>query len=96
MPAATATPRGSTTNMTITTRGFAMKMTAPLKNIWRFYADGFRAMRLGKTLWKLVIIKLLVMFGVIKLLFFSDTLENSFETDEAREGYVIDRLTGEK
>jgi hypothetical protein len=86
-----------TMTMTMTTgtatRGFAMKITAPLKNVWRFYADGFRAMRLGRTLWKLVIIKLLVMFGVIKLLFFSETLHDSFETDEAREAYVIEKLT---
>lgn len=70
-----------------------MKLTAPFKSLWRFYADGFAAMRLGRTLWKIIIIKLLVMFGVIKLLFFSDTLENRFETDEAREAYVIEKLT---
>jgi hypothetical protein len=73
-----------------------MRLTVPLKSIWRFYTDGFRAMRLGRTLWKLVIIKLLVMFGVIKLLFFSDTLHNNFETEEAREAYVIEKLTGQK
>jgi hypothetical protein len=73
-----------------------MRLTAPFKSVWRFYADGFAAMRLGRTLWKLVIIKLLVMFGVIKLLFFSDTLHNSFETEEAREAYVIEKLTGQR
>ena len=56
--------------------------------LYRFYRDGFRAMRLGKTLWAVVIVKLVILFGVIKLLFFSDTLQNRFDTDEARQEYV--------
>jgi hypothetical protein len=67
-----------------------MKLSA----IYRFYRDGFAAMRLGKTLWTVVVVKLVILFGVIKLLFFSDTLQNRFDTDEARQEYVSRQLSG--
>ena len=61
-----------------------MKLTA----IYRFYRDGFAAMRLGRTLWAVVTIKLIILFGAIKLLFFSETLHSRFDSDEARQEYV--------
>ncbi|HHH72452.1 MAG TPA: DUF4492 domain-containing protein [Sulfuricurvum sp.] len=36
--------------------------------VWRFYRDGFAQMRLGRTLWKIVALKLAIIFVVIKLL----------------------------
>lgn len=38
--------------------------------IWRFYIEGFRRMTLGRTLWALILIKLFIMFAVLKLFFF--------------------------
>ena len=38
----------------------------------RFYADGFRSMTVGRKLWVIIIIKLIVIFGVLKLFFFPD------------------------
>ena len=35
--------------------------------IFRFYVDGFRNMTLGKTLWTIILIKLFIMFFVLKL-----------------------------
>lgn len=46
----------------------------PLK-IWRFYADGFRNMTVGRKLWALIIIKVFVLFAILKLFFFHDTIE---------------------
>jgi len=65
-----------------------MKLTA----LYRFYRDGFRAMRLGRTLWTVLAVKLLILFGVIKVLFFSDTLQTRFDTDKARQEYVSGQL----
>jgi len=65
-----------------------------LLRIYRFYRDGFAAMRLGRTLWAVVALKLFILFGVIKLLFFSDTLQSRFDSDEARQEYVSKKLTG--
>lgn len=36
--------------------------------VWRFYRDGFAQMRLGRTLWKIVVVKLAIILVVIKLL----------------------------
>ncbi|MBT8359593.1 MAG: DUF4492 domain-containing protein [Desulfobacterales bacterium] len=64
----------------------------PLRII-RFYRDGFRSMTLGKTLWKIILIKLLIMFGVLKLFFFPDFLNTQFATDEQKAGYVMEQMT---
>ena len=61
--------------------------------VFCFYRDGFRRMTLGKTLWKIIFIKLLIMFAVLKLFFFPNYLSTNFETDEQRAGYVLEQLT---
>jgi hypothetical protein len=61
--------------------------------IFRFYLGGFRRMTLGRTLWKLIIIKLIIMFAVLKLFFFQGFLESKFTTDNQRSAYVIDQIT---
>lgn len=70
-----------------------MLHTYPVR-IYRFYLDGFKRMTLGKTLWKIILIKLLVMFGVLKLFFFPNYLNTNFETDEQRADHVIQQITG--
>lgn len=61
--------------------------------IYRFYCDGFRRMTLGKTLWKIIFIKLFVMFAVLKFFFFPDFLATRFTTDRQRADYVLEQLT---
>jgi len=57
-----------------------------------FYIDGFRRMTVGRTLWK-VIIKLFIMFAVLKLFFFQDFLGTRFATDQQRADYVLEQIT---
>lgn len=64
-----------------------------LYNIYRFYLDGFRRMTVGKTLWKIIIVKLLIMFLVLKLFFFPDVLKTNFSTEEQRADHVLSHLT---
>ena len=61
--------------------------------VFQFYIDGFRRMTLGRTLWKVILIKLIIMFGVLKLFFFHDFLGTKFSTDEQRADYVLSELT---
>ena len=61
--------------------------------IFRFYRDGFRAMTVGRTLWKIIAIKDFVLFAVLKLFFFPDFLATRFSTDQQRADHVIDQLT---
>ena len=61
--------------------------------IYRLYRDGFRGMILGRTLWKLIAIKLFIMFCVLKIFFFQGFLETNFNTDNERAAYVLDQIT---
>lgn len=45
-----------------------------LINIFRFYRDGFRSMTVGRQLWLLIAVKVLIFFGILKLFFFPDIL----------------------
>jgi len=68
-------------------------MVQRVNNIIQFYIDGFRRMTLGKTLWKIIIIKLIVMFAVLKLFFFPNFLKTNFDNDRQRADHVINQLT---
>lgn len=58
------------------------------------YRDGFRGLgRLGKTMWLIVAIKLVVLFLIIKLLFFPDFLKSRYSTDRERAEAVRERLS---
>ena len=54
------------------------------------YYDGFKNMRLGKTLWAIIIIKLFIMFAILKVFFFPNFLKQHAQGDEA--GYVATEL----
>ena len=66
-----------------------------LKNISSLYIDGFRNMKLGKSLWLVIAIKLLIMFGILKVFIFDESLNSKFESDEAKADFVISNLTNE-
>ena len=70
----------------------AVMKNSCLTGIVRFYLDGFRRMTVGKTLWKLIIIKLIVMFAILKLFFFPNFLAKNFQTDQQRAEHVFQQL----
>lgn len=42
--------------------------------VYHFYREGFRNMTIGRTLWTIIIIKLIVIFAILKIFFFPDVL----------------------
>lgn len=68
-----------------------MRKEGFLYRVFDLYYDGFRSMRLGKTLWAIILIKLFVIFIVLKIFFFPNFLKQHAEGDEA--GYVATELT---
>ena len=52
-----------------------------LYRAYHLYADGFRSMTLGRTLWAIILIKLFVIFAILKLFFFPN-----FIKEHAQEG----------
>jgi len=62
-----------------------------LARIWTFYRDGFRSMTVGRTLWVLILIKLFVMFAILRVFFFPRFL-GRFDTAAERGDYVREQL----
>jgi len=64
-----------------------------LNQIFQFYFQGFKSMTIGKKLWIIISIKLIIIFIVLKIFFFPNLLNTNFNTDEERSNYVIEQLT---
>jgi len=71
-------------------------MIKSLQWIYSLYYDGFVNMKVGKTLWILIILKLFIMFAIVKWLFFPNVLEENFHTDKERSNYILNQLTKEQ
>jgi len=67
-----------------------------VKKIVHFYVDGFKNMKLGKTLWLLIAVKIFILFAVLKWLFFPNFMKTHFQTDAERSDYVLEQLTKEQ
>ena len=50
-------------------------------------------MQLGRTLWAIILLKLLILFGVVKLFFFPDYLDTRFTTEDQKADFVLTELT---
>ena len=61
-----------------------------LYRVYDLYVDGFRHMRLGKTLWAIILIKLFIIFVILKIFFFPNFLKQHAEGDEP--GFVANEL----
>lgn len=68
-----------------------MKKESVFIKIYRFYLDGFREMKLGKTLWLIILVKLFIMFFILKLFFFPNYL-GKFDSDSAKQEHVSSEL----
>ena len=68
-----------------------MRKDSFLHKVFDLYYDGFRSMHLGRTLWAIILIKLFIIFVVLKLFFFPNFLKQNAKGNEA--GYVATELT---
>lgn len=63
-----------------------------LQRVWYFYVDGFKAMTLGRTLWLIIAIKVIVFFVILRFIFFPDFLATKASTDEQKAQYVRQQM----
>ena len=61
-------------------------MKRSILSVWRFYADGFRNMTWGRALWWLILLKVVVLFLVLRMFFFEPVL--SGKTEEQKIEHV--------
>lgn len=70
------------------------KITDAVLKVFHFYFDGFSNMSTwGKRVWVIILIKVFIMFAILKLFFFPDFLKKNFENEKERSEYVLDQLT---
>lgn len=66
---------------------------AIIQKIINFYIDGFKNMtKHSKILWVIILIKLFIMFFVLKIFFFPNYLNSKFNTDREKGDYIIEQL----
>ena len=58
-----------------------------LSRIFHLYYDGFRTMTLGKTLWAIILIKLAIIFLMLKLFFFPNFINTNAKNGD-KAGFV--------
>ena len=55
----------------------------PIRRVWQFYRDGFRNMTWGRTLWVLIILKIIILFGVLRIFFFKPSMSGLTEKEKS-------------
>jgi len=64
-----------------------------LKKVFNFYMTGFKEMSpRGKKLWMIILIKLFIMFAILKFFFFPDILKKNFKNDAERIQHIEQEL----
>lgn len=61
------------------------KVIDALSQVWRFYREGFKGMTWGRTLWVIILIKLFVIFVILRLVFFKPTLEGLSDKEKSEQ-----------
>ncbi len=64
-----------------------------VRSIVDFYVDGFKSMTVGKKLWAIIFIKVIILFFVFKLFFFPNLLQENYDNDDDRARAVATELT---
>ncbi len=72
---------------------FIQRIGYRLRNVWFFYYEGFKNMTVGKTLWAIILLKLFILFVVIRLIFFPNILKRDYDNDKDRAAHVRHELT---
>ncbi len=69
-------------------------MKSTIISIWNFYVEGFRNMTWGRTLWWLILLKVIILFAVLRAFFFQPVL--SGKTEEQKIEHVGMQLIEKK
>jgi len=69
-----------------------MRIPSILQKPVTFYRDGFRGMTVGKTLWILILIKLFIIFAVLRIFFFPNYLNSNYHNDQNKANHVRQEL----
>lgn len=62
-------------------------------SIWRFYRDGFRNMTWGRPLVWLILLKIFILFAILRVFFFKPAMSGM--TDSEKIETVAERIVGQ-
>jgi len=62
-----------------------------LKSLGALYVEGFKGMTWGRTMWILILLKLFILFAILRLFFFKPVLAG--KTDTEKSDFVGTMLT---
>lgn len=69
-----------------------MEKRSIFQSLYLFYKDGFQNMTVGKTLWLIILIKLFIMFVVLRIFFFPNYLNSNFKDEQSKANHVRQEL----
>ena len=64
-----------------------------LYKVYALYRDGFSQMTLGRTLWAIILIKLFIIFAILKVFFFPNYISTHAEEGKESEFVATKTLT---
>lgn len=64
--------------------------------VFKFYLDGFKSMTLGRKLWAIIIIKLIIILVGLRLFVYDVSFNDKFKTDESKRDFVLQNLTKDR
>ena len=65
-------------------------MKKAIITVWNFYVEGFRSMTWGRELWFLILLKVIILFVLLRGFFFRPTLAG--KSEEQKIEYVGEQL----
>lgn len=73
-----------------------MKKQGWLYRVYDLYYDGFRNMTLGRTLWAIILIKLFIIFAILKVFFFPNYIKEHAQQGEEPEFVATQVLNNQR
>ena len=67
-------------------------LTDHIAAVVRFYVDGFKSMTVGRSLWALILVKLVIFLAILKIFYFPDILASEYDSDAERADAVRSAL----
>jgi len=68
------------------------KVMININKIYYFYIDGFKNMKIGKTLWKIIFIKLLVILIILNYFIHDKSINTEYKSAQSKSDFVYHNL----
>jgi hypothetical protein len=60
-----------------------------------FYIDGFRNMKLGRTLWKIILLKLAIILLFLNYFIYDKSIKSEYKSEKEKSEFVYNNLVKE-